>query len=89
MTAYANYAIGAAKAIRDSLGSTATDAAIAADVDAMWKFESELAKVNTHRHFKNSTLLKMLYFSIFWCGVDHFSCRRSTKQCKFTLNIDL
>ena len=52
MTAYANYAIGAAKAIRDSLGSTATDAAIVADVDAMWKFESELAKVNTHRFFK-------------------------------------
>lgn len=47
MNAYANYAIGAAKAIRDSLGSTASDAAISGDVDAMWKFESELAKITS------------------------------------------
>lgn len=46
MAAYAAYATDAAKAIRDSLGTSVTDAQIAADVDAMWKFESELAKVS-------------------------------------------
>lgn len=46
MSAYAAYATDAAKAIRDSLGSPATDEEIAADVESMWKFESELAKVS-------------------------------------------
>jgi hypothetical protein len=44
--AYVTFATGAAKAIRDSLGSAATDAQIESDVEAMWRFESELAKVN-------------------------------------------
>jgi len=47
MTAYANYATGAAKAIRDSLGQSVPDATITSDVDAMWKFESELAKITS------------------------------------------
>lgn len=47
MAAYATYATDAAKAIRDSLGSSVTDDDIAADVEEMWKFESELAKITT------------------------------------------
>jgi len=45
--AYVTFATGAAKAIRDSLGSAATDAQIESDVEAMWRFESELAKITT------------------------------------------
>ena len=45
MTAYSNYMTGAAKAIRDNMGTSATDAQIDADVLATWNFESELAKV--------------------------------------------
>ncbi len=46
MTAYADYITGSAKAISNSLNSGATDSDIARDVEAMWKFESDLAKVN-------------------------------------------
>ena len=45
MTAYSNYMTGAAKAIRDNMATSATDAQIDADVLATWNFESELAKV--------------------------------------------
>lgn len=48
LTAYAAYMRGAARAIRDSLGSGATDAQIDADVQSVWLFESELAKVLAH-----------------------------------------
>ena len=45
MKAYSTYATGAAKAIRDSLSSKATDKQIDQDVSDMVEFESELAKV--------------------------------------------
>jgi predicted metalloendopeptidase len=47
MNAYTNYITSSAKAIRDSLGSTASDAQIDTDVSLLILFESNLAKITS------------------------------------------
>lgn len=47
--AYKTYAIGSAKAVRNSLKTNATDAQIEAEIEAMLKFESDLAGVGYKR----------------------------------------
>ena len=45
MAAYANYAAGAAKILRDSINSSASDSQIESEIKEMIRFETELANV--------------------------------------------
>jgi len=61
MAAYMEYITEAAKAIRNSLKSRASDRQIERDVDDMCKFEFELSKVKV----PNNRIFENLFINVF------------------------